>query len=177
MASDIRISVRWKEQTVFAGEDIECIITFKNVANAQPTPAVSRLNRASSRQASVTGKTPQYVRARPQGAPHRRLPKRQTSSKGHRAVASLGAAASPAPDAASPGWNSNPGLGAMSGHKHQRSVSIVSLASDEGTANPSFSPREITARMHGRSHNRAASLQILPRRFEGVSAAPSPGVC
>ena len=32
MPSDLQVFVKWKEQTVFAGEDVECTITFKNVA-------------------------------------------------------------------------------------------------------------------------------------------------
>ncbi|KAF1962969.1 Rgp1-domain-containing protein [Byssothecium circinans] len=32
MSSNIRVFVQWKNPTVFAGEDIECTITFKNIA-------------------------------------------------------------------------------------------------------------------------------------------------
>lgn len=31
--SDIQVFVRWKDQTIFAGEDVECTITFRNVAD------------------------------------------------------------------------------------------------------------------------------------------------
>ncbi|KAI9934930.1 hypothetical protein MW887_000551 [Aspergillus wentii] len=34
MPSDIQVFVRWKDQTIFAGEDVECTITFKNVAES-----------------------------------------------------------------------------------------------------------------------------------------------
>ncbi|KAG7125262.1 hypothetical protein HYQ45_013265 [Verticillium longisporum] len=31
-SSNIRVFIRWDDQTVFAGEEIKCTITFKNVA-------------------------------------------------------------------------------------------------------------------------------------------------
>jgi hypothetical protein len=33
LQSNIRVSIQFKESTVFAGEDVECIVTFKNTAN------------------------------------------------------------------------------------------------------------------------------------------------
>src|SRR5277367_3160708 len=50
--SNIRVFVQWSEQTVFAGEDIECQITFKNVA------AVPNAPRSSSHPGSLNGFTP-----------------------------------------------------------------------------------------------------------------------
>ncbi|CAK7269058.1 Golgi membrane exchange factor (Ric1p-Rgp1p) subunit [Sporothrix epigloea] len=39
-SSNIRVSVRWYEQTIFGGDDVRCRITFSNVApKPQPTPA------------------------------------------------------------------------------------------------------------------------------------------
>ncbi|CAK7198923.1 Golgi membrane exchange factor (Ric1p-Rgp1p) subunit [Sporothrix eucalyptigena] len=38
-SSNIRVSVRWYEQTIFGGDDVRCRITFSNVApKPQPTP-------------------------------------------------------------------------------------------------------------------------------------------
>ncbi|KXJ96577.1 hypothetical protein Micbo1qcDRAFT_229442 [Microdochium bolleyi] len=39
-SGNIRVFIRWDDQTVFAGEDIKCRITFKNIAPTlgQPTP-------------------------------------------------------------------------------------------------------------------------------------------
>lgn len=176
MASDIRIFVRWKEQTVFAGEEIECTISFKNAAIESAPMVASRLTRTSSRQASITAKGAHYIRGKPQAAGHdARLPVRPASNKGHRAAASLSAPAPPKIQTKSQAWNNSQAAGGSSGHKHQRSVSIVSLASDDGSMNTPYTPYDMPEHLQGRSHNRAASLQILPRRFDEGSGVPSPG--
>jgi hypothetical protein len=33
MPSNIQVFVKWRDQTIFAGENVECTITFKNVAD------------------------------------------------------------------------------------------------------------------------------------------------
>ncbi|KAJ5907403.1 Reduced growth phenotype protein 1 [Penicillium taxi] len=35
MPSNIQVFVKWKDQTIFAGENVECTITFKNVAKTE----------------------------------------------------------------------------------------------------------------------------------------------
>lgn len=175
MASDIRVFVRWKEQTVFAGEDVECTITFKNIANEHPPPTPSRLVRRSSRQASISGKSAHYAQGRsPVIANNHRLPIRHPSGKAHRPSASLSAAVSPGIDTRSPSWNSLRSNGSGPGHKHQRSVSIVSLASDDTAGSETGLQKDIAPPVQPRGHNRAASLQILPRRLEGGASGPSP---
>ncbi|KAM5355558.1 hypothetical protein ACJ41O_002204 [Fusarium nematophilum] len=36
--SNIRVFIRWHDQTVFAGEEVKCTITFKNVAPGAGQP-------------------------------------------------------------------------------------------------------------------------------------------
>src|SRR6187551_2705365 len=80
---NIRVFVSWREQTVFAGEDVECRITFKNVAHAKATPAHLRHpNSDRARQNS-----PLHGSARPKPSPGLAPP--ATTARGHRASLSL----------------------------------------------------------------------------------------
>lgn len=164
--SNIRVFVQWKDSTVFAGEDVQCTITFKNVANPEgrdPSPArkhngfapggerqrklppVHSFTRPSiSRNSSFVSNIP--------GSPHLR---------GHRPAQSLHAS-SVAGDARSPispgGAFGNNGRG----HKHGRSISIISLGTDAavgGSHNGSVTPTR-----PNRGHGRSASMQVMPNR-------------
>jgi len=164
-ASNIRVFVQWKDSTVFAGEDIECIITFKNVAplegcdgspqrrqngfatggeRQRKLPPVHSSTRPSvSRNSSFTSQLP---------PPHVR---------GHRPALSLhtpstaGGPRSPAPPSVTHG-------NSVGGQKHGRSVSIVSLGTDAGTE--ISHERAIPIRRPARGHGRSASLQVVPGR-------------
>ncbi|KAM0423370.1 hypothetical protein ACHAPD_001843 [Fusarium lateritium] len=50
--SNIRVFIRWHDQTVFAGEEVKCTITFKNVApvpgQSKPPPQQSERSRLAS---------------------------------------------------------------------------------------------------------------------------------
>ena len=45
--SNTRVFIRWHDQTVFAGEEVKCTITFKNVARPAGSPANSSSSRPS----------------------------------------------------------------------------------------------------------------------------------
>ncbi|KAJ5666367.1 uncharacterized protein N7477_008815 [Penicillium maclennaniae] len=59
MPSNIQVFVKWKDQTIFAGENVECTITFKNVADTTPEAGngaeFSQNQRKASRVANHTG--------------------------------------------------------------------------------------------------------------------------
>ena len=55
MHSDIHVAVRFHDQSVFAGEELRCTVTFRNVANLAEEPATPFIHsRRSSRQESIS---------------------------------------------------------------------------------------------------------------------------
>ncbi|KAL1954392.1 hypothetical protein VTO42DRAFT_1207 [Malbranchea cinnamomea] len=176
MSSDIQVFVRWKEQAIFAGEDIECTITFKNVApegpGAERNGPSSKHSRGGSRPVNAVIDGTNYSPAksfnlfslnshrRPASTGHR---PRQTLETTHRH--SVSAQISPPtysqsfPPATPAGGNTD---GTSSRHRHKRSVSIISVGTDttsERGPGP-FSPKSPW------SHARSASLQVPSRRDE-----------
>lgn len=177
MPSDIQVSVKWKEQTIFAGEDVECIITFKNVAE-NGTPDVSSgpqqpphqrkasrsLNGSSNSDGYFALKSPQALFANGNRRSLPQTPRQKTFDRSHRASASL---SSPLGVAHS--------FPPSSGHKHKRSVSILSIESDGGNEKTPV-PSQLSRSRPAWGHGRSASLQFLPRRSTGPEEIFSPGI-
>ncbi len=147
-SGSIRVFVRWHEQTIFAGEDIGCRITFKNVAPSQsPSPHPDRPSPLLH---------PSSGRPKPAGlAP-------PPAARGHRSSLSLSVPAASSPGshhrAGSTPWspsNASEGQPPRNGG-HRRSISIVSIGDGQrpGSASSSKSQRP------SRGHTRASSLQI-----------------
>lgn len=173
MSSDIQVFVRWKEQTIFAGEDVECVITFKNIApiDSPANANGSQHQKATSRPANGVSNGGSYSLAKRTNllslGNRRSLPvsprRRQTLDKTHRPSSSLSS-----PLALSRSFPPTPAsskdVRQISGHRHKRSVSIISLEPELNTERKegivSFSPKP------PRSHARSASFQVLPRRHE-----------
>jgi len=173
--SNIRVFVHWHEQTVFAGEEVKCKITFKNVATgtdnkSQPSNPSDRTRKASSlhsRAKAASSSTPPLSST---GRGHKRsaLSLSVPSSSSHKRQGSLQ-------------WPSNGSSSeGKTGQAHKRSVSIVSIGSastvDDHTPSrqeappvPSQPPRP----MRGYGHGRASSLQILPRGHPAPSSPQS----
>lgn len=165
--SDLRVSVRWKNSTVFAGEEIECIITFKNVSQAprSPSPGLQLRRHDPSRErwkealplrptqglaSSSHIKTPLMP-----GIPH-------LNTKVHKPALSISTHNGIAPI---PALNEPEGVSKVSGSKkkkHGSSVSIVSLSGDPVNGAQTLGSVMNAARPI-RGHVRAASLQLLPR--------------
>ncbi|KAI8934833.1 hypothetical protein NX059_008514 [Plenodomus lindquistii] len=176
-ASNIRVFVQWKDATVFAGEDIECTITFRNVAppegRAHPPvrqpngfapagdrqrkllpPVHSSTRPTISRNSSFASAQPppQTVRS-----PRPALSLHTPSTPGDRRP--------PLTPTAAPASNTH-------GQRHGRSLSIISLgtnATTDGTHD-----RGIPIRRPPRGHARSASLQVVPGRPNSYPVA-SPG--
>jgi hypothetical protein len=177
--TNIRVFVTWAEQTVFAGEDIECQITFKNIAT---TPAPSR---SSLQPPSANGFTLGADR-------HKKVPATQTKreaaisprsvapNRGHRTTLSLNVpAASIRALPTSPSWNGGTPKAAKDG-RHKRSLSIISIGAIgaiEGGADDIASHGSVVERprVASRGHGRSASLQIVPRRHGINGNGPSSG--
>ncbi|KAJ2905268.1 hypothetical protein MKZ38_005970 [Zalerion maritima] len=189
-SGNIRVFVQWTDQTVFAGEEIKCRITFKNIAPDSNNPTnhavVSKNNSAISAAGAGTRPTPNSDRptrqlsplhpsAAARGKQHTpglTPPASTATVRGHRSTLSLNVPHttpnSPLRNGGSVPWSpQNNALDRSSrrGSSHKRSISIVSIASnntvDDRSTIPNGSPIKPTR--NSRGHGRSASLQILPR--------------
>ena len=174
---------------MFAGEDVDCTITFKNMAPVSGSSSprsplagsatkqkqnghlVSPIDGERRRPSIPLQATPKPARRPPPPSPS----SRQTSFRGHKPTLSLDTPgdSKAASKVASPGPRTN-GFVPPS-HKHKRSISIISLGGSETTAEGSEYNRGSRAGQRpNRGHMRSASLQVLPRnpaqgeRFSGL---------
>ncbi|KAJ5522793.1 hypothetical protein N7513_013366 [Penicillium frequentans] len=170
MPSNIQVFVKWKDQTIFAGENVECTITFKNVAETRPDVNASegQHQRKASRVANHSSnnnsdsffgfKSPQRLfsdrRSFSIGSPRRPAAHRTASSLSSPLVASQSFPPAGNPSSTPRSW--------QPGHSGKRSVSILSIDS-EGQPEKSLSPH-LTRGKPARGHGRSTSLQISPRR-------------
>jgi hypothetical protein len=174
--TNIRVSVQWTEQTVFAGEDVECRITFRNVATSpapsrttlHPTPA-NGFAPGERQRKSPTPQVKNNIRSNSKPPP---------SNRGHRAALSLsGPVGVGRPQKGSGSWAVGQGnTTTTEGSTHKRSVSIISIgASDSAIGDVSSQNSKIEgSRRAPRGHGRSASLQIVPRRY-GLNGGPTSG--
>lgn len=171
MPSNLRALVQWRDQSVFAGEDIECVITFKNISR---TPQQRERDGAQSKQRSrLEALQPILERQRNVTASttftrqsfNRRLSITSNSTVaprlGHKATLSLDVGPSTPPS------QSTATMGRPKAHG--RSLSILSISADnsgpKSARNPLASP--------GRplNHRRSASLQVVSGGVNGGQAA------
>ncbi|RMZ71050.1 intracellular transport [Pyrenophora seminiperda CCB06] len=175
-ASNIRVFVQWKDSTVFAGEDIECTITFKNVAppeghDRSPTRRPNGFAMGGERQRKLN--VPVHSSTRPSVSRNSSFASQLPPShaRGHGPALSIYAPSTaggrPSAVPPSPAHGNN-----ASGQKHGRSVSIVSLGTEAGTE--LSHDRGIPVRRPARGHGRSASLQVVPGRPNSYPIA-SPG--
>ena len=182
--SNIRVSVQWETPTVFAGEEVQCTITFKNVAptynSRSPSPSTqSRRNGQGrdrwkldvSKQNSLAGS--QNVRSSVAGPPRSR-------AYGHRSALSLSAPAGPRHGLPPSLPGKAPLKAEAANSRHKRSVSIISTGQDPATgdASQASSGRAALAQPPVRQHGRSASYQgmsqrgpVIPTRQSGSSHA------
>jgi len=168
-SSSIRVFVRWKEQTVFAGEDVECEITFKNVAANPSSHRASPNNNPSPFQPPSHRKAPS---SQIKGSPLN--PHSAPTGRGHRSTLSLTVPTnSSRPPVVSGSWPSKQSVKTpQDAGKHKRSVSIISIPANESATDDISSQTGRGERGRpSRGHGRAASLQILPRG-SGLNGAP-----
>ena len=177
--SNISVSVVWEKPTVFAGEEIECRITFTNIAQKLRPPSPSEI-RASGpgqqrwRAALPSSKTINETHKVP--LPSINLS--QTHTRGHRPALSLGSRSNAKQgeqsNVASLGANGVAFPGHGHGHNHKRSVSIVSIGGDLPNGEETHEDGQVSVSQRpARKHGRAASLQVLPRRSSNTSPGPS----
>ena len=162
--------MQWQKSTVFAGEAIECTITFKNITptynhSRSPSPHthLRRIGQSRDRWKFDNSKqqdvdTAQVIKSANIGASRHR-------GHGHRSTLSLNTnnigALNGAPH---PIANKSHGNAETADRKHKRSVSIISISHDSTTKDlSSKSSIPIHARdPPQRQHGRSASLQAVP---------------
>lgn len=166
--------MKWKDQTIFAGEDVECTITFKNVADGTgeaKNGGHHSHQRKQSRAANVTPQSDSFFslksplfntnrRSFPSRNPHHRLSSSLSSPL-------IGSHSFPPP--------STPRSASSYGHKHKRSVSILSIESEGGGDKTPRTSSQFNRPRPTRGHGRSASLQVVPRRYEGYEDSPQKG--
>ena len=201
--SSIRVFVRWHEQVVFAGEEVKCTITFKNIArvadsSGRSAPAASRPSTQfppnSSRHPGADRGPRQHSQARGKQSSSGLAP--PPSARGHRSTLSLsapsavsharagsGSSSAPAPAAGArgqPNGNANgngSGSGSGSGNGgggHGHKRSVSIVSIGSLSAvDDGQSSSSSSKPQRPRGHARASSLQILPRG--GLSNGPFSG--
>lgn len=193
--SNIRASVQWKQSTVFAGEEVECIITFKNIASTpathfngyassgrkiqapKATPTFAKAATPRSRKNSLRSQT--KVSQAPIGGPSL---SRQSSirsrtgpptARGHRPTLSLSTSQTGGPRPMQPPSSRVDSRSATPSHKHGRSISIVSMGPDSREGNPRGQNLNRVVSGPTKGHGRSTSLNMIPRRSGAVSAPVS----
>lgn len=175
--------MRWKEHTIFAGEDVECIITFKNVAETTNTdgataPQHPPHQRRASRTLPTTSNSESYFSIKSPSNPffqnRRRSIAQSPLQKVHRPSASLsspfGSSHSFPPSTHTPRLSQSQSVN----HAHKRSVSILSIDSEGGSEKTPM-PTQFQRSRPARGHGRSASLQVLPKKSAGSEDILSPG--
>lgn len=156
--------MQWKNSTVFAGEDIECQITFKNISQCSTTRGNSSLSPELCTSASSRGRWKESIASQPAQIPGRQSQNFAASTPQnpltvHRSALSL-SAQSPRRQRLTgifPGDTSkNDSVGQQ---KHKRSVSIVSIGKEPTIATEAY-VHPLVLKRPGRGHARAASLQV-----------------
>lgn len=167
---------------MYAGEDIECIITFRNISSAvdeeeaSQTPLANGHTLRTGRPNASSSVHINKASVAPSGPSLSKVPSASGArdgpiGRGHKPVLSLNAANGPSRG----GLQSVP-LHARTPHNamtpaksHGRSLSIISLGSEfpsEGRGLSASAP----ARRPGRGHGRSASQQLMPKSSSNVNA-------
>ena len=179
MAGNVHVSVQWRNSSVFAGEMVDCTITFANTSHSalRRSPSPQSQRKTSNRDRWKDSLPNQPAKSSAKSGHHKNLSvasPNQAFSGSHKTSFSAGNinGRSKSHSALDKQSTSLPLDGARK-NSHRRSVSIVSLGSEmqgeiKVQAVP-FRPRSTQA------HVRAASLQVIPRRTGMASPAESLG--
>jgi hypothetical protein len=186
MPSDIQVFVRFKEPSVFAGEQLDCTITFKNVASEQydasPLDAKSgrhsrRVSLAEQLATTPRGNNAGWSKENPRLAAAALQSPRSIISRVHRATASLSIPKSSGTPIGTPSTPYREKTVVRPGPNHQRSVSIISAGSaDVGDDYDGQKSARLPERLRPDvSHRRTSTLQVYPERSMGLGKEGLPG--
>lgn len=195
MSSDIQVSVKWKDETIFSGETVDCIITFRNAA---PVDANDGLEAATPRNGHTQGQPSQASNHQRRGsrpmngvvsggkyAPPSRSPlpflggggRRHSANARHKSNSISGNRAASAHHRASSSVSTTIPMagqansfspatstgkpGQYSAHRHQKSLSIISIDRDGELKSAQPPPSAISAFPRpARAHARSTSFQV-----------------
>ena len=174
MPSDVQVYVRFKEPYVFAGEEVACIITFKNAAPAIESPLDNPRSWLSRGWSGTGARNPKPGGDSPSTSQNPRsaaisVHGARKTSVSYRPQPSLSIPGSQSTGPRSSPWAPSP----ITQHKaasggHQRSISIISIGS------PNLDNDEIKRNARPRragpvaSHNRSTSLQVNQKSPDGL---------
>lgn len=171
MPSDIQIFVKFQESTVFAGETVNCLITFRNITNLEPEIASPAQWTISRTRKISTSTDKQTFPGSPKSPLRRSSPLVPTARpQYHKSSQSLGLITPRSNGDASPQNSDSP----RAGHSHKRSVSIISIGTGE-SAPPTADLVKQRPSRPGRGHGRSASLQVLSG-WHDTATSKSPNI-
>jgi hypothetical protein len=177
MPSDIQVFVRFKEPSVFAGEELDCTITFKNVASEQydvsllDTKSGRHSRRVSLAEQSATtprGNNAGWSKENPRLATAALHSPRSIINRGHRATASLSIPKLSGTPIGTPPTPYKEKAVVRPNPSHQRSMSIISAESADvrDDYDSQKSTRTPERRRPDISHRRTSTLQVYPERLK-----------
>ena len=165
MPSDVQVFVRFKDQCVFAGEELHCVITFKNVAEHQepPTPGdipprFTKRNSISQIVAAQATSGINNILSGPHRAQNARSPSAGRDPRSqirHQNSYSVSNPPTPIHRDDSPSDDSHAPIKKPA--KHQRSVSIISMNSPVLTTSPKDGGRAVSKPL---THRRSSTMVI-----------------
>lgn len=175
-SSTIRAYVDWRKGAVFAGEDVECIITFTNTT---PVQVRDSHDTAASQSHEHSSNSQEHHGAHTFTALHRaQSPKTKSQMPGaqnlrkanHKRNLSLNLAKNTAYGSSPTQEVDKTMRGDRSGHNHERSISITSIGirGEKGVRSTVTGHNPDPRRSHGRS----ASLQIMSLGSGGMLSSP-----
>lgn len=174
--STIRAYVDWRKGAVFAGEDVECIITFTNTTPVQArdshdTTASQSHEHSSSSQENHGAQTVTASHKAQSPKIKSQMPGTQKSRKAnHRRNLSLNLAKNTVYGSSPKQEIDKTMRGDRGGQNHERSLSITSIGirGEKGVRSTVTDPNTDPRRAHGRS----ASLQIMSLGSGGMLSSP-----
>lgn len=154
MHSDIHVVVRFHEQSVFAGEQLRCTITFRNVANLSEPVTPAHAPRRSSRRESISQIASQATKIH---AASRVAPNGRTNISGDHST-EVGGRHRPNSSFHTPTSTSDNEVHPQRpGHKQQKSVSIISVTSPITAGDLADSNASSWAKQQRLSHHQRSS--------------------
>lgn len=159
--SSLEAVVHWKQPTIFAGESIDCTITFKNTERAEGKGSANNGSVVSAEQ-----------RRGLDGSRKLTGPTAKGRFSGHRQTNSLNFRANPIGSALPQARNGSTGEEVPRGEKHGRSLSIISLGSDPG-GQARGGGGDASSRRPASTHARSLSMQTAGQGF--TTRSPSVG--
>ena len=166
MPSDVQVFVRFAEDCVFAGEELQCTITFRNVADLREANSPSHAQGWSGRKANL-GQFPLNGLASGQGSSQnpRLISAKQDGQNGersrHKTAMSLSIASEFHPSMP-PSRSESPRGGSISHMGHQRSASTASGITSKSGQSPLDSHPTGISRPHPSRHLRTSTVQVTP---------------